>query len=70
MENINVEQTIAEKPKHSDFKCFLGVHKYDIYAQYPLMDARNMNIGVVIVNRCHNCGKVKDHKIHTIDVRF
>lgn len=69
-DNINTQEAIAQKPKHSDFKCFIGIHRYEVYTTRPLMDTRNINIGTVIVNRCNNCGKIKDNKIYTMDVRF
>lgn len=68
--NVNMDIVSVERAKGSDFKCFIGVHKYDVHSTHPLMDTRNMNLGVVIVNRCNNCGKIRNNKIITVDGRY
>ena len=41
-----------------DFKCAIGMHKFEIYKEQPVMNVRNEEIGVAIVSRCSNCGKI------------
>ena len=44
---------------------FLGLHKYEILKEEPLLDGKGNSIGIVIVSRCTNCGKIKQTTIHT-----
>ena len=37
----------------ADLKCYLGLHPYDAV------------IGVAIISRCSNCGKIKEAYIYT-----
>lgn len=43
-----------------DFKCFFGVHKYELLDKQEVTDERNTNvIGINYISRCTNCGKIK-----------
>ena len=46
-----------------DFKCFIGLHKYEIIERIPITNPYNINIGIIIVSRCKNCGKIKEISI-------
>lgn len=46
-------------------KCFIGLHEYEVYAELPLTNMRNEEIGKVIVNRCKKCGHLQRVKIYT-----
>lgn len=50
----------------SPLRCFLGVHAYRIHSEQPLTDGRGGAVGIVIVNRCACCGKIKDTRINTV----
>lgn len=45
--------------KLQDLKCFLRLHKYEIYKEEEYKDVRGNIIGKVIISRCSNCGKIK-----------
>lgn len=70
MEDNNNTPLIVETKNHSDFKCFIGLHKFEVFRQDALVDGRNIGIGFVVTNRCVNCGKIKDEKVHTVDIRI
>lgn len=53
--------------KYQDFKCFFGEHHYEVYKEIPLTDIRNNIIGKIIINRCSNCGKIKQIRIITVN---
>lgn len=41
-----------------DLKCLMGMHRCEIYKEQPVVNVRNEEIGIAIVNRCTNCGKI------------
>lgn len=50
-----------------DIKCLFGLHKYEIYKDEPLTDARENILGRIIISRCSVCGKIRVDKIRTIE---
>ena len=34
------------------------MHHYEIYKEQPVINIKNEEIGIAIVNRCNNCGKI------------
>jgi len=50
-----------------DIKCLFGLHKYEIYKDEPLTDARENILGRIIISRCSVCGKIHIDKIVTIE---
>lgn len=44
---------------------FFGLHKFEIMKEYPIKDRHDNEIGIVIVSRCSNCGKLKNKIIYT-----
>lgn len=43
-----------------DFRCFFGVHRYELLEQQEVTDERNATVvGINYVSRCTNCGKLK-----------
>lgn len=54
---------------NQDFKCFIGLHKYEVIKEENIMNqyyrfAHNESInryiiGKAIISRCVNCGKIK-----------
>jgi hypothetical protein len=41
-----------------DFRCFFGLHKYEVYKEEDALDSRKEVCSKVIINRCTNCGKI------------
>lgn len=52
--------------KLQDLKCFLRLHKYEIYKEEEYKDGRGNIIGKVIISRCSNCGKIKSIIVETV----
>ena len=50
-----------------DIKCLFGLHKYEIYKDEPLTDARENILGRIIISRCSVCGKIRVDKVRTIE---
>lgn len=42
---------------HKWFRCFFGLHSYEIYKEEVISD-RSIIIGKVIISRCSTCGKI------------
>lgn len=40
-------------------RCFFGLHKYEVYKEEDVLDARNEICSKAIISRCNNCGKIK-----------
>ena len=53
--------------KNRDFKCWIGMHKYEVLSNEDLLDIKSNIVGKVIINRCVNCGKIKHNKVVTVD---
>lgn len=43
----------------------LGAHKYQIHKETDKLDPKGNKIGIVIVSKCVNCGKIKSNTIFT-----
>lgn len=41
-----------------DFKCFLGIHKYELLETKEVKNFRNEIIKLIYISRCSNCGKI------------
>lgn len=52
--------------EHNDFKCFFGLHKYEIYKEEVIIDIAHNVVGKIIITKCINCGKLKSFRITTI----
>lgn len=50
--------------------CWLGLHSSVIHKEVDLVDIKNSVIGLVIINRCTNCGKISDKKIRTVEPNY
>ena len=44
---------------------FLGLHKFEVFKQENKTDPKGNVIGIVIISRCSNCGKIKSVRIYT-----
>lgn len=42
-----------------------NLHKYEVYKETPIKDRHGNEIGVVIISKCTNCGKLKNKTIYT-----
>ena len=40
-------------------RCFFGLHKYEVYKEENILDARKEICSKAIISRCSNCGKIK-----------
>lgn len=48
-----------------DLKCYLGLHHYEVLEKKDLKNPYDAVIGVAIISRCTNCGKIKETYIYT-----
>nr|DAG89551.1 MAG TPA: RNHCP domain protein [Crassvirales sp.] len=49
-----------------NFWCrIFNLHKFEVYKETPIKDRHDNQIGLAIVSRCTNCGKVKSVKVYT-----
>lgn len=53
---------------NQDFKCWLGLHKYRLYKEEPLVDVRGNTVGSVIICQCENCGKIRKYELITTKI--
>jgi hypothetical protein len=44
---------------------FFGLHKYEIIKQEKKTDPKGNAIGIVIISRCTNCGKISSKTVYT-----
>ena len=44
--------------------CLFGIHNYEVYKEIELCDYRNNTIGLVIISKCKDCGKIHETKIY------
>lgn len=49
----------------NDFKCFVGLHKDEIYKELEVRDKNNNAVGINVILKCINCGRVKSIFIPT-----
>ena len=47
-----------------DFKCIIGLHKYEVLENKEIKNPYNGIVGITI-SRCTNCGKIKEITIYT-----
>lgn len=40
-------------------QCFIGLHHYEVYKEVEVKDANDTTVGINIISRCTNCGKIK-----------
>ena len=40
-------------------RCFFELHKYEVYKEENILDARKEICSKAIINRCSNCSKLK-----------
>lgn len=58
-------------------QCFIGLHHYEVYKEVEVKDSNDATVGINIVSRCSNCGKIKvefvatnaKYLVDSIDVR-
>lgn len=48
-----------------DSKCFFGLHKYEVLEKKDIVNPYQIVVGSVIISRCTNCGKIKEHSVYT-----
>ena len=47
-----------------DFKCFLGIHKYELLETKEVKNYRDETTKLIYISRCSNCGKIYSKEIH------
>ena len=40
-------------------QCFIGLHHYEVYKEVEVKDNNDTTVGINIISRCTNCGKIK-----------
>lgn len=45
-------------------ECLFGIHNYEVYKEIELHDYRNNAIGIVIISKCKDCGKIYETKVY------
>lgn len=48
----------------NDFKCFIGLHKYEVLEKKDIKNPYGAIVGTTIISRCVNCGKIKEVPIY------
>ena len=46
-------------------QCFIGLHHYEVYKEVEVKDTNDTTIGINIISRCTNCGKIKIESVAT-----
>ena len=49
----------------NDFKCFVGLHKYEVIEKLNVKNPYGTVVGTTIISRCTNCGKISEQTIYT-----
>ena len=49
----------------NDIKCFVGLHKYEVYKEKDIKNPYGTVIGTSIISRCSNCGRIKENIVYT-----
>lgn len=63
-------KTLVIKPttnSNRKFVCLISLHTDEIIKELLLINARGNEIGIVFVNRCSNCGRIKSTKVVTVE---
>ena len=48
----------------NDFKCFIGLHKYEVLEKKDIKNPYSAIVGMTIISRCANCGKIKEIPVY------
>ena len=48
-----------------DFKCAIGLHKYEALENRDIKNPYGAVVGMTIISRCINCGKIHEDTIYT-----
>lgn len=40
-------------------QCFIGLHHYEVYKEVEVKNSNDTTVGINIISRCTNCGKIK-----------
>lgn len=44
--------------------CLFSIHNYEVYKEIELRDYRDNAIGLVIISKCKDCGKIHETKVY------
>ena len=48
-------------------QCFIGLHHYEVYKEVEVKDTNDTTVGINIISRCTNCGKIKIEFVATVE---
>lgn len=48
-------------------RCAFGLHKCEVLKQEDIKDVYGHVIGIAIISRCSNCGKIKTSYVYTVN---
>lgn len=48
-----------------DFKCAIGLHKYEVLEKKDIKNPYGAIVGMTIISRCTNCGNIKENTVYT-----
>lgn len=48
-----------------DFKCAIGLHKYEVLEKKDVKNPYGAIVGTTIISRCTNCGKIHETTVYT-----
>ena len=48
-----------------DFKCAIGLHKYEVIEKKDVKNPYGAIVGMTIISRCTNCDKIKETTVYT-----
>lgn len=54
----------------NNIKCKFGLHEYEVLKEEPYVNVKGNQIGIIIISRCKNCGKIVAKRIETVDYRI
>ena len=49
----------------NDFKCFIGLHKYEVLEKKDIKNPYGAVVGTTIISRCSNCGRIHENAVYT-----
>lgn len=47
-----------------NWKCFIKGYQFEIIKEFPYLDIKGNEIGIVIVSRCKICGEIRNKVIY------
>ena len=64
-EELEIEELWFIFNMSQDVKCFVGLHKYEVLEKKDIKNPYGAIVGMTIISRCTNCGKIKETIVYT-----